>query len=172
MRRRSSTRVDAILACVAPGLPVWDLCCDGGQIGCVAMDRDPLVPVVFVDKRPRILGALERLVARGPHYAGRYRIVSADVLWMDLPPVAVNFIIAGVGTDLICAFLDRLVSRRGDRIVCSTSQCPDRFEALAEAHGFMVDSRQGVVSRHGSQTIWTLRRADNAAVSRPSPANR
>ncbi len=156
--RRSSPRVEAILARVQPGLPIWDLCCDGGQIGCVAMDRDPAASVVFVDKRPGIVRALTPLVARWPPYAGRYRILCADVLRMDLPPGPVNFVIAGVGTNLVWAFADRLTDRVGDLVICSTSQSPERFEALGQERDFAVGDRQEVRSRHGSQTIWTLRR--------------
>lgn len=154
--RRSTPRVDAILARVEPTLPVWDLCCDGGVIGCVAMDRDPSATVVFVDKRPRILDALGALLARGPHYAGRHTIACADILDMPLPPAPVNFIVAGVGTNLICAFLQRVASRTGDRIVASTSQNPERLARLAADAGFLATAREDVTSRTGRQTIWTM----------------
>lgn len=120
------------------------------------MDRDPAVQVVFVDKRPRIVEALRPLLERRPRYAGRYRLVCADILAMDLPPAPANFIVAGVGTNLIWAFAARL-ARRDDRVVCSTSQSPDRFEALAAGSAFEAVDRLEVRSRTGSQTIWTLR---------------
>lgn len=157
--RRRSARVQSILARLDATLPVWDLCCDGGVIGCAAMDLDPAATVVFVDKRPRILAALEALLARGPQYAGRQRVVCADILEMPLPPTPVNFIVAGVGTNLICAFLTRMHDRTGDRIVASTSQNADRFERLAATAGFVAADRELVTSRTGRQTVWTLRRA-------------
>lgn len=151
--------MQAILSRVDAALPVWDLCCDGGLIGCVAMDREPTATVVFVDKRARIVEALEGLLARGPHYAGRHRVLCADILEMPLPAAPVNFIVAGVGTNLICAFLGRLHHRPGDRIVASTSQNPERFERLAAEAGFLAADREAVTSRTGRQTIWTMRRA-------------
>ena len=160
--RRSSTRVDAILRRVDPALPVWDLCCDRGQIGCVALDRDGDATVVFVDKRARILEPLVALVAAEPDYAARARILCADILDMALPDAPANFIVAGVGTNLICAFLDRLTGRSGDRLVCSTSQSPERFERLSAVSGFIALDREDVSSRHGRQTIWTLHRAPSA----------
>jgi tRNA A22 N-methylase len=159
--RRSSPRVDALLGRVQPRLPIWDLCCDGGQIGCVAMDRDPTASVVFVDRRPGIVEALTPQVARWPRYAGRYRILCADVLRMTLPPTPVNFIIAGVGTNLVWAFADRLVDRVGDVVICATSQCPERFEALGAGRDFVVRDRLEVRSRYGRQTMWTLRRGED-----------
>ena len=154
--RRSSPRVDAILARVRPGLPIWDLCCDGGQIGSVALDRDPAATVVFVDVRPAIVRALESLLARFPHYTGRYRVVCADILRMDLPTAPAAFVVAGVGTDLTWAFVQRLAGRQGDCIVASTSQCPTRFEETGRRSGCAVEGRQHVSSRHGRQTIWSL----------------
>lgn len=156
--RRSSARVDAILDRVDAALPLWDLCCDRGQIGCVAMDRHRRASVVFVDKRPRILEPLVALIAGTPAYTGRARIVCDDILDMALPAAPVNFVVAGVGTNLICAFLERLTGRVTDRLVCSTSQSPERFERLAAARGFVAADRADLASRHGRQTIWTLHR--------------
>jgi hypothetical protein len=117
--------------------------------------------VVFVDRRPNIAEALAPLVARWSRYVGRYRILCVDVLRMDLPPTPVNFIIAGVGTNLVWAFADRLVHRVGDIVICSTSQCPERFETLGQGRGFVVRDRLEVRSRSGRQTMWTLRRGED-----------
>lgn len=156
---RVTPRVRATLARLDAALPIWDLCCDAGIIGRTAMDDDPAAHVVFVDKRPRIVEALERRLASQPRYAGRHRVLTADIRQMLLPPSSVNFIVAGVGTNLICAFLARLRDRSGDRIVASTSQNAERFERHAAAVGFATADRAVVTSRDGSQTIWTLRRS-------------
>src|SRR3712207_711799 len=105
--RRSSSRVKAILEMVDRRLPLWDLCCATGQIGCVALERLPDLRVVFVEKRPHLVEALRQEVAREPHYAGRHDVICADVLAVGLPATAVNFVMAGVGTNLIAAFLAR-----------------------------------------------------------------
>jgi hypothetical protein len=160
--RRSSPRVDALLDGLDPTRPLWDLCCDGGQIGCVAMDRHPGATVVFVDKRPRLVAELASRLERTPRYHGRYRIERADILRLTLPSAPATVVLAGVGTNLILAFLARLEGRRGDRLVCSTSQCPDRFETLASAQGLVVLGRVQVRSRHGQQTIWRLAWHDEA----------
>lgn len=157
--RRVAPRIRATLARIDPALPIWDLCCDAGVIGRTAMDDDPVATVVFVDKRPRIVESLEARLAREPRYAGRHRVLTADIRQLPLPPSPVNFIVAGVGTNLICAFLERLRERTHDRIIASTSQNPERFERLAAAAGFAVDARETVTSREGRQTIWTLRSA-------------
>ena len=156
MARRSSPRVDALLARVAPGLPIWDLCCDSGQIGIVALERDPSCRVVFVDKRADLMLALARDLARRPRCAYRYELVRADIRTMDLPNEAATFIIAGVGTNLICAFLDRLSARMGDGVICSTSQDPARFERLVAARGYMATDRLDLTSPQGRQTVWTV----------------
>lgn len=150
------TRLDTIVDLIDPALPVWDLCCDRGVIGCAVLDRVPTASVVFVEKRPRIVDALVDTVASRSGRAGRYRIVADDVLRMPLPPEPASLVIAGVGTNLICAFLARLTDRRGDRIVCSTSQSPERFERLAQEAGWTVVSRHEVSSRTGRQTVWRM----------------
>lgn len=157
--RRVAPRVRATLARIDGALPIWDLCCDAGIIGRTAMDDDSAASVVFVEKRHGIAETLEARLAREPRYDGRHRVVLADIRQMLLPPSPVNFIIAGVGTNLICAFLQRLEPGRADRIVASTSQNPDRFERLAAGVGFAAEQREVVTSRDGSQTIWTLRRS-------------
>lgn len=156
---RVAPRVRATLARLDAALAIWDLCCDAGILGRTAMDDDPAASVVFVDKRPRIAETLEARLAREPRYARRSRVLVADIRQMPLPPSAVNFIVAGVGTNLICAFLGRLRDRHGDRIVASTSQNPERLERLAAVIGFVAEQREVVTSRDGSQAIWTLRRS-------------
>ena len=152
----SPNRIDAILDLLDPALPVWDLCCDRGAIGCAVLDRLPGAIVVFVEKRPLIVEALRNAVGNRLGRDGRYRIVADDVLRMALPEGPANLVIAGVGTNLICAFLARLVERRGDRIVCSTSQSPERFERLTAESGWTVVSRRDVSSRTGRQTVWWM----------------
>jgi hypothetical protein len=161
--RRAAPRIRATLARLDTALPIWDLCCDAGIIGRTAMDDDPAASIVFVDKRPHIVEALEARLAREPRYAGRHRVLIADIRQMPLPPSPVNLIVAGVGTNLICAFLARLRDRHGDRIVASTSQNPERFERLAAEAGFLAGGPETVTSREGRQTIWTLRRQGRAS---------
>jgi tRNA A22 N-methylase len=150
------SRIDTILDLIDPTLPVWDLCCDRGVIGCAVLDGWPTTHVTFVEKRPAIVAALHAFVARRPERAGRYDVREEDVLRTVLPGAPASFVIAGVGTNLICAFLARLEGRRGDRVVCSTSQSPERFERLTNEGGWRVCERRDVSSRTGRQTVWVM----------------
>jgi tRNA (adenine22-N1)-methyltransferase len=156
-RRRGTERVRAIIDLLNPALPVWDLCCDHGHIGCAALEQYPVTQVVFVDKAMRTVGRLERSLRRYSRLAGRYRMVCADVIQMELPAAPVNFVVAGVSSRVIGAFLSRLVSRRGDRIICNTFQNAARFEARSLAVGLAIDKSFDVATRSGIQRLWLLR---------------
>jgi hypothetical protein len=155
--RTGNERVRAIVDLLNPALPVWDLCCDRGRIGCAVLDRHPVPQVVFVDRAMLTVGALEQSLQRYSRFAGRYRIVCADVIQMELPPPPVNFVVAGVSTNVICAFLSRLVDRRGDRIIGNTFQNASRFERRALAVGVAIQTSVDVVTRSGTQRVWRLR---------------
>lgn len=150
------TRIDTILDLLDPALPVWDLCCDRGVIGCAVLDRWPEAAVTFVEKRPAIVAALVGFVAQRSDRGGRYEVRGEDVLRMALPAHPASFVIAGVGTNLMCAVLARLAGREGDCVVCSTSQSPERFERLAGEAGWHVRARRDVSSRTGRQTVWLV----------------
>jgi tRNA A22 N-methylase len=150
------SRIDTILDLIDPTLPVWDLCCDRGVIGCAVLDRWPAAHVTFVEKRPAIVEALAAFVARRTERDGRFDVRGEDALRIVLPDAPASFVIAGVGTNLICAFLARLEGRRGDRVVCSTSQSPERFERLTNEGGWRVCERRDVSSRTGRQTVWVM----------------
>ncbi|BCS32543.1 hypothetical protein TBR22_A17570 [Luteitalea sp. TBR-22] len=158
-----SPRIAAIVDLIDPALPVWDLCCDRGVIGCAVLDRFPEAAVIFVEKRPRIVEALRDAVANRSGRQGRYRVVCDDVRHMPLPDAPASFVVAGVGTNLICEFLARVAHRDGDRVVCSTSQSPDRFERLTGEAGWRVVARRDVASRTGRQTVWVVARTDHAS---------
>jgi tRNA (adenine22-N1)-methyltransferase len=140
-----------------PALPVWDLCCDHGHIGRAALEQYPVTHVVFVDKAVRTIGTLERSLGCYSRFAGRYRTLCADVIQMELPAAPVNFVVAGVSTNVICAFLSRMVNRRGDRIICNTFQNASRFEARALAVGLTIDKSSDVATKSGMQRVWLLR---------------
>ena len=160
--RRGSERVREITGLLHPALPVWDLCCDHGQIGCAALAALTGTQVVFVDRARPTVERLERRLGHSQRFAGRYRVQCDDVLQMELPAAAVNFVVAGVSTNLICAFLSRLLDRRGDRIVCNTFQDASRFEERVLALGFTIDTSVDVTTPGGRQRIWVLASGDGA----------
>ncbi len=155
-RRRGTARVRAMVDLLRPGMTVWDLCCDRGHIGLAALEHDPAADAVFVDRAMRTVDTLERALARNARVAGRYRVICADVRQLELPAPPVNFVIAGVSTKLIAAFLQRVVSRSGDRVICNTFQDPSGFQARAVALGFVIEQSLEVDARSGSQGIWVL----------------
>jgi tRNA A22 N-methylase len=143
-------------------LPVWDLCCDHGRIGSAALEAYPEAHAVFVDRARLTVERLAGSLAHTRRFSGRYRLLLADVLRMELPAAAANFVVAGVSTNVICAFLDRLRARWGDRIVCNTFQDASRFELRVQGLGFAIDSCVDVATRSGRQRVWALAR-DSAA---------
>jgi hypothetical protein len=149
-------RIRAIVGLVDPALPVWDLCCDLGQIGAAVMAQHPEAKVIFVDRAARTAERLGRSLSRRPDAAGRYCVVCADLMAVELPAGPVNFIVAGVSTNVICAFLARLRGRDGDRIICNTFQDAARFEARARSTGFLIEESLDVATRNGRQRLWRL----------------
>jgi hypothetical protein len=156
--RRRTDRVRVIVGLLDRTLPVWDLCCDHGRIGSAALEAYPEAHAVFVDRARLTVERLDASLARSRQFSGRYRVLWADVLRMELPAPAANFVVAGVSTSVICAFLERLRDRSGDRIVCNTFQDASRFERRAPDLGFAIDARVDVATRSGRQRVWALSR--------------
>ena len=152
-------RIRAIVELVDPALPVWDLCCDLGQIGIAVMAQHLDTHVVFVERAARTAERLEHRLCRRREAAGRYRVVCADMLEIELPAAPANFVVAGVSTPLICGFLGRLTGRGDDRIICNTFQDAARFEARARSAGFLVKESRAVATRSGRQRLWRLEAA-------------
>ena len=151
-------RLNTIVGLLNPALPVWDLCCDHGYIGSAAMHRHPSTHVTFVDDKKHTVDKLAGWLNRSSRVTRRYRVLCADVLMMELPAAAANFVIAGVSTEVIGAFLGRLAGRRGDYIICNTFQSPSRFEARVLALGLTVDTSADVATPSGrQQRVWRLR---------------
>ena len=65
----------------------------------------PDTRVVFVDRATQTIRTLAESLGRSSGLAGRYRLVCADVLHMELPAAPVNFVIAGVSNVVIYRFL-------------------------------------------------------------------
>jgi tRNA A22 N-methylase len=158
---RRTARVRAIVGLLDRTLPIWDLCCDHARIGSAALDEYPDGYVVFVDRAWLTVERLEKTLACSRRFSARYRLLWADVLRMELPATAANFVVAGVSTNVICAFLERLLHRSGDRIVCNTFQDAARFERRAQALGFAIDARVEVATRRGRQRVWALSRGSD-----------
>lgn len=155
-RLRGSRRVRAIVNLLNPSLPVWDLCCDHGSIGRAALEQCSETRVVFVDRSAQTVRKLAEALGGSSGLAGRYRLVCADVLRMELPAAPVNFVIGGVSSLVICRFLEGVAGRRGDRLVCNTFQDPERFEARVRTLGLGIQTSLDVSTRRGVQRIWRL----------------
>jgi len=59
-----SARLSAALENSKTGLPLWDICCDHGQLGLQALQNGNFSEVHFVDQVPHIIQKLENLVRR------------------------------------------------------------------------------------------------------------
>jgi hypothetical protein len=153
---RGSSRVRAIVDLLNPALPVWDLCCDHGFIGRAALEQYSDTRAVFVDRAAQTVRALAESLGRSSRLAGRYRLVCADALHMELPAAPVNFVIAGVSSIVICRFLEGVTGRRGDRIVCNTFQDPELFEARVRTLRLGIHTSLDVATRRGVQRLWRL----------------
>ena len=142
---------------VDPALPVWDLCCDHGKIGYGVLTRHSATPVVFVDRAVATVDRLERALERNPSSAGRCQTLCADILQMELPGTPVNFVVAGVSSNVIVSFLGRLADRRGDRIICNTFQDATRLETRVLALGLRIDASVDVETPSGRlQRVWLI----------------
>jgi hypothetical protein len=167
---RRTARVRAIVGLLDRTLPVWDLCCDHARIGSAALDEYPEAHVVFVDRARLTVERLQTSLARSRRFRARYRLLCADVLRMELPATAANFVVAGVSTNVICSFLERLLHRSGDRIVCNTFQDAARFERRVLDLGFAIEARVDVATRRGRQRAWALSRGgDTSRGEGPEP---
>lgn len=59
-----SSRLQVIYDSLVPGQPVWDFCCDHGQLGIKAYQSGNHPQIYFVDQVPHIMQRLENLFAK------------------------------------------------------------------------------------------------------------
>lgn len=155
--RNVGVRISTLVELIDEELPLWDLCSDHGQIGLFALESGKVSDVTFVDIREHLIA---QLAAKIEELAdGKYKIslITDDILKMKLPLSPVNFVIAGVGTNLIMEFLSRLRERKGDRVICNTHQSPEIFEKKLKFLGIQEFQKLSLrVEKPKTQTIWTF----------------
>jgi tRNA A22 N-methylase len=156
MRKKTSTRVERILSVLDPNLNAFDLCSDLGLIGIEALLQDRVKDVTFVEIRTHLIEETKERVATF-NLIDRACFVQADVLQYSPPLGASNFIIAGVGTDLIISFLSKARQRSGDVIVCHTHQNIARFEYKLSELSLIPTGTFDVESKGRVERIWFFR---------------
>lgn len=157
LAKHVSLRISSLISLLDETLPLWDLCSDHGQIGMLALETSKVSAVTFVEIRGHILSQLSANIENHALQRHSITLLHSDILLMPLPAHPVNFVIAGVGTNLIIDFLSRLKKRKGDRIICNTHQNPDLFDMKLHSLGFVASQKIVLtVEKPKTQTIWAI----------------
>ena len=152
-----SARISTLTELIDEALPLWDLCSDHGQIGLFALESGKVSDVTFVDIRQHLIVQLSAKIEEMADEKYKTNFICDDILKMQLPLFPVNFVIAGVGTNLIMQFLSRLFGRKGDRIICNTHQSPDIFEKKLKLLGIQEFQKIALsAEKPKTQTIWAF----------------
>lgn len=103
-----SPRLSLLYRQCTPGLAFWDFCCDHGHLGLAAWRSGRFGAVHFVDRKPRLIWALEERcasdrAANAALPAANFHI--ADAVKKPLQPKG-NVVFAGVGGMSLIAMLE------------------------------------------------------------------
>ncbi|MEI8026679.1 MAG: SAM-dependent methyltransferase [Pseudomonadota bacterium] len=156
MRKKTSARVERILSLLDPKLRTFDLCSDLGLIGREALMQDKVQHVTFVEIKPHLIEDTKERIAN-LSVMERASFIQADVLQYSFPEEASNFIIAGVGTNLIISFLSNFRRKSGDVIVCHTHQNIARFERKLLELSWIPTGTFDVKVGNRDERIWVFR---------------
>ncbi|RYF50344.1 MAG: methyltransferase domain-containing protein [Cytophagaceae bacterium] len=109
---RLTKRMNAIVGYVRPDSTVFDICCDHGLMGLLALAQRNDSEVVFVDQSERALAAVrESLKDLDPSLAARAKVLCTAAETIVVPESPSDFIIAGVGTHTVISIIDHLFSK-------------------------------------------------------------
>ena len=143
-------RLQALLDRCAPGLPLWDLCCDHGLLGLAALASGKFPEVIFNDSVPHVLTDLEPRLA---DFANARRVLSlAEDIGESLTG---NLVLAGIGGEKIFNILKSHNSHgrlNAHRLIA----CPEkRAEWLAAQNiaGYRLAESLTIPHNRGSRKI-------------------
>ena len=156
LEKKMTPRFRGLIDQLNPDLATWDLCCDHGIVGLLALCYKKTPRVVFVDRQRHLMDRLEIELDNLALQKTHYEVRCADINLMQIGSKPVNYIIAGVGTNLILQFLSRVQIGQGHRVICNTHQNPDRFERLVRDSGLIWEQKTQVVEKKVMQSIWVF----------------
>ena len=106
---RPSKRMKLLVDLSLDGEPLWDMCCDHGYIGLLALSSRRFSHVYFVDNVAHIINRLQELIDQSPfkYDSPSYSLVNSKVEDLRVL-VDGTCIIAGVGGKTIVTILEAL----------------------------------------------------------------
>jgi tRNA (adenine22-N1)-methyltransferase len=106
---RASERMKLFVELALDDLPLWDMCCDHGYIGLLALSSKRFSHVYFVDNVDHIIKRLQNLIDQSPVKYDSSTITLVNSKAEDLKVyIDGTCVIAGVGGRTIVTILDTL----------------------------------------------------------------
>ena len=136
-QKSPSPRIETILNHCQKGWITYDLCCDQGKIGILALAQGITSEVIFVDRLSHLVESIEKKLSPFLNYDNEKSVAFKVEDILEMQPnnhVQANFIIAGVGMDLCLQALKKLSLQvpDGSRFICqvnrSVTQLPSQVE--------------------------------------------
>ena len=110
----TSPRIQLLASKIQPKGLVYDLCCDHGLIGTYALEAG--CQVIFNDREPKIIAALEKKLESQRKYRGRAWFWTGDAAQLHFKPNS-QIVLAGVGNHLIAKVLKNINRKSNYRII-------------------------------------------------------
>jgi len=160
-----SPRLQFIYDQLLPEQDVWDLCCDHGYLGIVALKSKRFRNIHFVDQAQHLVLALQ---AKWGHEAAAYFYPhSAQTI---LTAMNGNIVIAGVGASKIIEILAGLSQQqdfRSCRLILVPHKDEEQLESMLEPYliKFRLDQRLSVQEGPRVRRVFVLNSRDDFGVA-------
>lgn len=153
-----SPRMELILASLRGDRPLFDLCCDHGQLGLAALERWHLPHVSFVDQSPSVMQRLAATIEQSGLDLSKVTLVTGAAETLSVPPGASDFILAGVGGQTIVKILDGLFpSGLGEhRLIISSQQKTQDLRFYLRTRDFRLIDEQVILEKGRFREVLTL----------------
>lgn len=136
-----SARLEAILSLVHGDRPLFDLCCDHGQIGLRALERWSLPHLILVDQSAAVMDVLSKRIAqRGESLQSRITLLRQPAETLHLPEEACDIVIAGVGSSSCISIIEGLFESgiKGHRLILACQQKTQDLRLYLQRRQFML----------------------------------
>lgn len=156
-----SLRLNSILERCEPGLPLWDLCCDHGQLGLAALASGHFPEVIFNDSVKRLLEPIQlQLVG---HAGCRFVCSLAEDI---SEPLTGNVVLAGIGGEKIFRILSAHAGCQS-LLARKIIACPEKdaeWMAQQKIPGFVITEHLTIPHNHGVRQIYSYAGVELRAV--------
>lgn len=136
MKLRLSERLNILLSFCKKGSPLWDLACDHGYLGLMALEKQLCPHVTFCDLSKVAMEALKCQPLLMNKYQGFHEIVTGDFCDLQIPDRDCNIVLAGLGFHKIKKFVAKNSELKNIRYIIHPAKHPELMTPYMQGFGF------------------------------------